>query len=227
MRMDKLLIALGALLLGGPALAATTFVCGTVACSAFGTQPITGIDDLVVDGDHFNVTFSTQQDSTFLFSSLASGSGQPLTGVDAANALDAFYATQQGPTPQSDGPGIFASVGGVDVDVVNLVTAFQVSSTPGLLDIDITTPFLGGGFQGPVLQAPDLGDGLPAPGGLGVSHVDSGFVCSAFATCTKWTPVSAVPEISPLSAPSAIALLLGSLAVLRGRRPRQSVAPHN
>jgi hypothetical protein len=35
---------------------------------------------------------------------------------------------------------------------------------------------------------------------------------------TKWTPITA-PEIDPVSATSALALLFGGLAVPRGRRP--------
>jgi hypothetical protein len=220
MRMVKLFATLGALMFSSLGLANTTFVCGSVACSAFGTQPITRIDDLVVDGDAFNVTFSNNPNtpSPFLFSSYAAASGQPLTGVDAANALDAFYATQQGPYPQADGPGILAEVGGVDVEIFNLVTAYQSSSTPGIVNVDITQPFLGA-WLGPVLQAPDIGDASPGAGaGVAVSHISSAARCS-FGTCTVWTPIAA-PEISPVSAPSALTLLLGCLAVLRGRRHR-------
>src|SRR5271156_4405475 len=125
MHMVKLCAALGALTLSSLALADTHFECGTIACSAFGNQPITGIDNVVVDGEYFNVAFSDTQNTPFVFSSTAAGSGQPLTGVDAANALDAFYATQLGPIPQDDGPGIFAQVGGVDEVVSNIVTALQ------------------------------------------------------------------------------------------------------
>jgi hypothetical protein len=217
----KLIAALGALTLSSLALADTThFECGAVACSAFGSQPITGIDNVVVDGDHFNVTFSNTQDTTFSFSSLASASGQHLTGVDAANALDAFYATQQGPIPQDDGPGIFAQVGGVDQEVFNLVTAYQASSTPGIFNLDVTQPFLGGGYNGPTLVAPDVGDNSPAAGqGPVVTHAQS--IC--FGTCTVWTPIAA-PEISLVSASSELTLLLGCLVVLRGRRPVQRAA---
>jgi hypothetical protein len=220
MHMVKLIAALGALTLSSLALADTHFECGTVACSAFGNQPITAIDNVVVDGDHFNVTFSNTQDTTFAFSSFAAASGQPLTGVDAANALDAFYATQKGPIPQDDGPGIFAKVGGVDEEVFNLVTAYHASSTPGIFNLDVTQPFLGGGYNGPTHVAPDVGDNSPAAGqGPVVTHAES--VC--FGTCTVWTRVAA-PEISPVSAPSALTLLLGSLVVLRGRRPAQRAA---
>jgi hypothetical protein len=202
MQLFKLAATLGALTLSTLGVAQTTFECGSVACSAFGNQPITGIDDLVVGGDHFDVTFSTTQDSTFLFSSHAAAAGQPLTGVDAANALDAFYATQMGPNPQDDGPGIFARIGGVDVDVLNIVTASQTTGTRGVVNIDITEPFLG----------------ISVPGDVAAIPVGAGFLCSSGATCTVWTPVAA-PEISPASSTAALTLLLGSALVLRGGRP--------
>lgn len=212
----KLLAGLGALMLSSLALADTTFVCGTAACSAFGNGIITGIDGLVVDGDHFDVTFSTTQSTTFAFSYDSAAPGQPLTGVDAANALDAFYATQHGPNPQDDGPGIIARVQGLGVvEVYNLVTAYQASTTPGVVDADITEPFLGGGGV-PVKTVPDAGDGLPGPGQTVVSHDAGGSLCS-FGTCTVWTRVAA-PEIDPASATSAITLLFGGLTVLRGRK---------
>jgi hypothetical protein len=107
---------------------AANFVCGDVACSPFTTsQPITGIDDLAVGGNLFDVTFSnTLTPSPFLFSYSASGSGQPLTGIDAANALDAFYSSQVGPSG-SAGPGIITGTG----FVLNYATAYQNSGIPG------------------------------------------------------------------------------------------------
>ena len=213
--MIKILVPLVALTVSNFALADTHFECGTVACSAFGSSVITAIDDVVVGGEHFNVTFSNlMQGTTFSFSSQAAAPGQHLTGVDAANALDAFYATQQGPIPQDDGPGILASVDGVATNVFYIETAFKPSSSAGIFDIDITEPFLGLPFPGPVLTAPDVGDSLPgAGGGPVVTH--AGRVC--FGTCTVWTRVAA-PEISPASASSGLTLLLGGLVVLRGRR---------
>ena len=221
MHIVKLLASIAALTLSSSlALADTHFECGTVACSAFGNLPITGIDNVLVGGDLFNVTFSNTQSTNFLFSSYASTAGHPLTGVDAANALDAFYSTQTGPSPQDDGPGIIAKVGGVDVTVFNIVTAYQATSTPGVFALDITQPFLGGGYTGPTLVAPDAGDSLPFAGqGPVVTHAQN--IC--FGTCTVWTPVAA-PEISPVSAPAGLTLLLGCLLVLRGRRPGQRAA---
>jgi hypothetical protein len=202
----KLFAALGALTLSSLAVAQTHFECGTVSCSVFGSQPITGIDNLVVDGKDFDLTFSTTQSAPFVFSSSAAGSGQPSTGVDAANALDAFYATQKG--PQDGEPGIYAKIGGAYVDVFNIVTAYKPTSIPGVDDVDVTEPFIGAN--------------PPAGSGIMVEQVSSGFLC-AFATCTVWTPVTA-PEISPVSAPAGLTLLLGCLAVLRGRRMAQRAA---
>jgi len=220
MHFIKLLASIAALTLSSLALADTHFECGTVACSAFGNQLITGIDNVVVDGDHFNVTFSNTQSTNFLFSSYAATSGQPLTGVDAANSLDAFYATQHGPSPQDNGPGILAQVGGAEVSVFNIVTAYQATSTPGIFALDVTQPFLGGGYSGPTLVAPNAGDSLPFAGeGPVVTHAQG--IC--FGTCTVWTAIAA-PEISPVSAPAELTLLLGCLLVLRGRRPGQRAA---
>jgi hypothetical protein len=216
MHIVKLFATVAALIFSGAALADASFVCGPVPCSAFGTGVITGIDDLVVDGDHFDVTFSHAQDSTFAFSYFSSLPGQTVTGVDAANALDAFYDTQHGPIPQDDGPGIIASVDGVTSVVFNIVTAVGPTSSDGVVAADITEPFLGGVNHGPISVAPDAGDGSPGPGQVVVSHANSAGLCS-FATCTKWTLISA-PEVSPSSAISALTLLLGILVVLRGRR---------
>jgi hypothetical protein len=209
MHMVKLIAAVGALTLSSLALADTHFECGTIACSAFGSGVITAIDDVVVGSEHFNVTFSNTQDTTFAFSSFPAASGQPLTGIDAGNALDAFYATQKGPIPQDDGPGILAQVGGVNEEVFNIVTAFASTSTPGVVNIDITEPF--------------LGISLPAGTGVSAQQVSSGFPCSSFAACTVWTPIAA-PEISLVSAPSELTFLLGCLVMLRGRRPGQRAA---
>jgi hypothetical protein len=207
MHIFKLLAALSALTFCNLALGQTTFVCGSVACSAFGNLPITGIDNLVVDGDHFNMAFSNTQDSTFAFSNYVSAAGKPLTGVDAANAINAFYATQQGPIPQDDGPGISALVGGVVVEIFNITTAFQATSRPGVFNVDFTEPFLGFPYH-PVIEANQPNGEVVAVSGISIPCVGG---------CTVWKPVAA-PEISTGSTTAALTLLLGSLAVMRGRR---------
>jgi lipoprotein-anchoring transpeptidase ErfK/SrfK len=202
MNIVKILSALGALTVSSQALAQTHFECGSVACSAFGSAPITAIDNVVVGGEHFDVTFSNTQSSTFAFSQFPSMMGHPLTGIDAADALDAFYATQKGPNIYDDGPGIYAQVNGVDTEVYDLVTAFGTTKTPGITNIDTTQPFLGINY--PNAQA---------------SQVSTGSLCSSSATCTVWTRIPAsAPEISIVSTTSALTMLLGFLAVLRGRR---------
>jgi hypothetical protein len=202
MNIVKILAALGALALSRQGLAQTHFECGTVACSAFASAPITAIDDVVVGGELFDVTFSNKQDTTFAFSQFPSMTGHPLTGMDAADALDAFYATQKGPNVYDEGPGIYAQVNGVDTEVYNIVTAFGTTKTPGATNIDMTQPFLG--LTNPNAQA---------------LEASSSLVCSSAATCTVWTRVpAAAPEMSLVSRASALTMLLGSLAVLRGRR---------
>jgi lipoprotein-anchoring transpeptidase ErfK/SrfK len=203
----KILAALGALTLGSQALAQTHFECGTVACSAFGTAPITAIDNVVVGGEHFDVTFSNTPDTTFAFSQYASTTGHPLTGMDAADALDAFYATQKGPNVYDDGPGIYAQVNGVDTEVYDLVTAFGTTKKPGITNIDMTQPFLG--LTNPNAQA---------------LQVSNSLLCSSAATCTVWTRVpAAAPEMSLVSTSSSLIMLLGFIAVLRGRRAAKTV----
>jgi hypothetical protein len=220
MQIARLLGSVVALTVSSYALAQTHFECGTVSCSAFGSGVITAIDDLVVDGHAFNVTFTSTPTSTFLFSSHTSAPGQPLTGVDAANALDAFYSTQQGPVPQDDGPGIYAKIAGVahPEEIYDFVTAYQATSRPGIVEVDMTEPFLGGGYHGPTLVAPNVGDDLPVAGG-GPVVTEVGNPCT-FGVCLVWTPIKAAPEISPASTTAALTLLLGSLVVLRGRRAR-------
>ena len=84
---------------------------------------------------------------------------------DAANALNAFYATQQGPNPQDDGPGILAKVGGVEVDIFDIVTAYQPTSKPGIFNVDLTEPLLGLPYQ-PVLEANQPNSGVFAESGV-------------------------------------------------------------
>jgi len=208
MNIVKILAALAALALSSQALAQTHFECGTAACSAFGSAPITAIDDVVVGGERFDVTFSNTQSTTFAFSQIPSITGHPLTGMDAANALDAFYATQKGANVFDDGPGIYAQVNGVDTEVYNIVTAFGTTKTPGITNIDMTEPFLGIAYAN--AQA---------------SEVSNNFMCSSSATCTVWTRIpTSAPEMSAVSTSSALIMLLGFLAVLRGRRAGKTVS---
>jgi hypothetical protein len=127
--------------------------------------------------------------------------------MDAADALDAFYATQKGPNVYDDGPGIYAQVNGVDTEVYDLVTAFGTTKKPGITNIDMTQPFLG--LTNPNAQA---------------LQVSNSLLCSSAATCTVWTRVpAAAPEMSLVSTSSSLIMLLGFIAVLRGRRAAKTV----
>jgi hypothetical protein len=138
---------------------------------------ITGIDDLVVGGVHFNVTFSSTPEPTpFLFSYDAAAAGQPLTGVDAGIALNEFYAAQQVPG-YAEGPGIFARVAGVGDEVVFFLTTGYGPSSTGLTGhtyVDFTEPLLG--LPNSVISTLD---------------VTGNSVCVD--VCIVWTPVPAVP----------------------------------
>lgn len=220
----KVLVSLGALMLTSAALA-TNFECGRVACSAFGTKTITAIDDLAIDGDYFDVTFSNKPSSLLAFSYGTAGPGQPLTGVDAANALDQFYGTQGNPLdPGADGPGILADIDGRAGIVNNIVTAFGPFSTlPGTYLLDVTQPFLGIANP-PVKKAPFEGDSL---NGVGASVIVTHWaspcgpgVCAVFAPIAP--PVA--PELFPAEAPAALTFLFGVVAVLRSRWRRSPLS---
>jgi hypothetical protein len=213
MQRIKLLGALVALTFSGVGFAQTTLECGNVACAGndpseelYGTA--TGIDNIVVDGNTFDVTFTHTLPSSppFLVSNYASAPGQPLTGVDAANALESFLATQLEPSPNLVGGG------------PSIVTAFGVDPTTGVFSYDVVHTFFLSVYvpYKPVSVVPDESTG---PIALFTGSAN-GNLCPA-AICTVWTPISAAPEISPASALSALTLLLGGILVLRGRRPVQ------
>jgi hypothetical protein len=160
----------------------------------------TGIDDIVVGGGTYNVTFTQTLPpySLFAFSDQAAAPGQPLTGVDAGNALISFLKTQLEPDSGLVTTGPFFTV------------ASQVDPVTGLYNLD-------------VLEAVFEGTTLTVPGDGGVLSTFSEFQNPCIGECTVWTPVApiaptAAPEISPALAPAGLTLLLGTLAVLRGRR---------
>jgi hypothetical protein len=212
MHMVKVLAALGVLTLSNLALAQTHFECGNVACTSNDPLEIvadgtaTGINDIVVDGDAFNVTFThtLPSSSPFVFSNEAAAPGQPLTGVDAANALESFLATQLEPSPLLVG-------GGPD-----LVTAFQENPTTGDFTFVVASTFFNS-VDVPYTPVSVAANGLGSP--VSVTTFGGGLA-------TIWTPINAIaaPEIDPTSAASGLTLLLGGLVVLRGRRPGQRAA---
>jgi hypothetical protein len=212
MHMVKVLAALGVLTLSNLALAQTHLECGNVACTS--TDPVeivtdgtaTGINDIVVNGDAFNVTFTKTlpSSSPFVFSQDAAAPGQPLTGVDAANALQSFLVTQLEALPQLTAPG------------PSIVTAFQENPTTGVISYDVANTF----FNDVELPFTPVS----VAGGFGAQVSVTTFSGNQLATI--WTPINAIaaPEIDPSSAASGLTLLLGGLVVVRGRRPGQRAA---
>ena len=216
--MKKHWAALGLVLLTGTAVAQTTFMCGSSSCNGYATG-ITGIDNLKVGGDSFDVTFSNTQSSTFSFSSYASTTGQPLTGVDAANAINSFYGAQV----TESGPYISGLINGQSVLISDIVTAYQTSNN-GLTAIDVANPFLG---YAPTPVSVAVNGGDSASGG----PVVTASVASpcGIATCTTWKeisgPVVSAPELEPRSMIGVMTLLFGLLAVAqRGSRKKPMVS---
>jgi hypothetical protein len=222
------LAALGAIAFSSLVHAQTTLECGNVAC--FGNErqdPVewllagtaTGIDDIVVDGDAFNVAFThtLPSSSPFVFSYDAAAPGQPLTGVDAANALQSFLRTQleANSTLAAGGPGI--------------LTAYQYNPTTGQFLFDADSTFFSSVYSPytPVSIVPNEGPYYPNLPVAAYEYTVStnSNVCPVL-ICTVWTPINAnaAPEISPASALSALTLLLGSILVLRGWPPGQLAA---
>jgi hypothetical protein len=227
MQMIKLVATLGALTFGSLTSAQTTFECGSVACP--GANPfnlalvyagataseITGIDDLNVGGHFFDVSFTATAPTTspFVLSQNTAAAAQPLTGVDAGNAISAFYGTLR---PPYGGPG-----------------GYNITGDPGPAFITAFAP--AGSLSTHYFGATELWDvGETLVGGAAVStkvfgnngfgdnnqHIVDNNGNEVF--YTSWTPVAA-PEMDPVSAISAMTLLFGGLAVLRGRRAGQRV----
>ena len=187
MHIVKLVAAIGALTVSSLASPRRHFECGTVSCSAFGNLPIYRDRQYCGRWPTLSTCPFRPRKIPPLRSAPAPRAQDSLpNGIDAANALNAFYATQQGPAPQDDGPGIFAKIGGVDVTVFNIVTAFKTTSTPGVIDVDFTEPF--------------LGISLPPGTGVTAEAVGSGFLCSSFAACTVWTKVDGTRNFPGLGA---------------------------
>jgi hypothetical protein len=128
-----------------------------------------------------------------------------LTGVDAANALDAFFATQIEP-PDLEGFG------------PTIETAFQIDPTTGLVSNDITSSLFN------IVSVPYTPVSVVTAYTSPIQVITAVPGCAGL--CTVWTPIAhmTAPEISPASMPAALTLLFGSLAVLRGRRPPKSAA---
>jgi hypothetical protein len=224
-KMLRLCAAIGALSFSGLVSAQAYLECGTAACGPsvqpWSTNLTTGINDLNVGGDLFDVSFTTTQpaSSPFVLSTSAALPGQPLTGIDADSAISNFYANL--PPPYGTGPGAYPIVGDQGPA---FITAFGPAGSAssdffGSTQIfDAVQSIVGGGngdgFDGEVGQ---VGNGQfypPAAAAGGPLNSNYGVFY------TTWTPISAItaPEIDPASTVGALTLLLGSVVVLRGRR---------
>lgn len=104
----KLLAALGALAFSGLVNAQAYLVCGSVACGSHSPAVFggaTGINNLNVGGELFDVRFTgstAPATSPFVLSNSTAAPGQPLTGIDAGNAISDFYGSL--PPPYGDYP---------------------------------------------------------------------------------------------------------------------------
>jgi hypothetical protein len=224
MHMVKLLAALGALSFSALVNAQAYFECGSAACGSsvtpwdiVGTPEVyTGINDLNVRGHLFDVSFSTTApaSSPFVLSSTTAAPGQPLTGVDAGNAIGVFFASLQ---PPYGGPGGYPFTGDPGPAFITAFAPAGALSTNyfGATELwDVGETFVGAAYERTLVF-----------GNNGFSANDQAIVTNApnEVYYTSWTPIAA-PEIDPASAMSAVTLLFGGLAVLRGRRPGQRAA---
>jgi len=193
--------------------------CGSAACGTHSQAPYgaaTGIDDLNVGGDLFDVTFTSAPPvSPFVLSSTRAAPGQPLTGINAADAIEKFYGSLL--PPYGDYP-IAGDQGPA------FITAFGPAGSlgakyGGVAELfDIVQTNVGAGFyKNSVAEAGNptgtnyyvTGDGhaIVPPAGGGAFY-------------TTWTPVR-TPELDPSVAGGGLALLVGGIVVLRGRRAQR------
>jgi hypothetical protein len=213
MQTVKLFAALGALSFSALVNAQAYLECGAAACApninaVFFVGEVTGINDLRVGGDVFDVSFNSTAptSSPFVLSQTTAAAGHPLTGVDAGNAISAFYGALPPPYGGYDitgdpGPAFitgFAPAGSSSTNYFGATELWDVAETS-----------VGGG------AVPTKVFGNNGFGANGQSILDNG---GNEVFYTKWTPIAA-PEMDPSSATTALALLFGGLAVLRGRRP--------
>jgi len=196
------------------------FECANIACP--GANPfnlalagpsgdprqITGINDLNVRGSLFDVTFiaTAPAASPFVLSQSAAAPQQPLNGIDAGNAISAFF----GAIPPPYGTYPFRGDPGAA-----FITAFAPSGASGAKYFgatvlwDVAETSVGGGTVPSMVFG---NNGYNSSGGQIVDNSNELYY-------TKWARVAA-PEIDPDSAAGGVALLFGGIAVLRGRRQR-------
>jgi hypothetical protein len=226
MQMVKLLAALGALSFSALVNAQAYFECGSTACGS-GVTPFdiaayyaghpgsppevyTGINDLNVRGELFDVSFSTTAptSSPFVLSSSAAALGQPLTGVDAGNAIGAFYASLRPPYGGPAGYDITGDPGPAFITAFAPAGALSANYYGAMELWDVGETFVGAAYERTLVFG---NNGFSANGGPGIISNNGNEVFY-----TSWTPIAA-PEIDPVSGLSAMMLLFGGLAVLRGR----------
>lgn len=222
MRKIRIFTAIAALAFCGSALADPQWICGDSPCVTVApynspytsTGVATGLHDLVVDGSAFDVTFFTDTEiSPFLYSTVPSVLGQPITGLDAGNALQTFVNTIDPDMTSNQLSGPFQR----DESQSWIVTATS-PGRDGDLNLDLAQMFIGG-------TIPLTTVATTFPGGGTVVQTTSTSQqneCSRF-ICTQWTPISQVvgaPEISLSTAPAALMLLLGLFAIAKERRTR-------
>jgi hypothetical protein len=214
MRIIKPVAALAAFMFSSFALAQTSFECSGVACvgvTPWDTTEITGIDDLNVRGDLFDVSFTTTAPafSLFVLSQTAAVPGQPLTGIDAGNAIANFYAAQL--PPYAGGYYIAGDQGPAFITAFGPAGALSGEFFGSTELFDAVQTVVGANGTGNVA--------LVTPGGYTsndrlVVNAQYGF------DYTVWKPITpvAAPEIDPASATGAITLLFGALAMVRPRK---------
>lgn len=211
MQLLGLSCAFGALAFAGLVHAGAYLECGSVACAGAGNNPfniaVTGVDDLSVAGQLYDVSFASAQpaSSPFVFSSHAAAPGRSLTGIDAGNALSAFYGAIP---PPYDGYPIAGDPGPA------FITAFAPSGA-------LRAAYFGATELWDVAQTSVGGGALHAQvfGNNGFSATDQPIVDNNGDEVyyTKWTAIAA-PEMDPNVVGSGFALLAGGIAILRGRR---------
>jgi hypothetical protein len=191
-------------------------VCGNVACAdpyddAFdaGTGPghTTGIDDLKLGGGFWDVafTFTEPAESPFALSTTTAAPGQPLTGIDAGNALQRFYGSI--PLPS-------------DYDISDVGQAFITAFGPGTngwQQFDVALPGIGtqtNGFQN---------GGVTSESAEQVEVKADTYLGAAYTVWTRAAATTQSPEISNTGAGSGLALILAGVALMRGRKPARSI----
>jgi hypothetical protein len=227
----KILAALAALAFSSLVHGQAYFECGSAACIAgvapwtvaVGIAPaditdvdITGINDLNVGGDLFDVTFTSTPpaSSPFVLSDVTAAPGQPLTGIDAGNAIWDFWAAQYPPYSNDPGYNLAGDPGPGFITAFGPAGPFSAEYEGSTEVFDAVQTVAGNpipGFSPLVAEVGRLPVGNQYVTADGVDFIyDPGEPGSPY--YTVWTPIAA-PEIDSSFAASGLALLLGGIAV--------------